>query len=289
MAWHCHFLGQKWQWQAFLKRVSCHSWTHNDRHIRSSEVTSTLHHWVLHFFNKFDIFDLIIIKTININDNWCVFVENKSKCFEVTPRQIIMGGVTGLIWVDLKNPVTDSHSCHSCHCLSPCHSCHSWKCDGIIYSKTMQFHRVVVFDPCICFWKFSLDFHFPLLLHCFYSNLHRVQAEISSFYSWTKFFHEWTYFDVILPETVDSRNVVFVALWSHFLCSTITSLVVCAIFLAIFFIVLLNFSFLIYWNVIYLQFCRESHVSLTKWKLTTLVTVTAISVDEENLHDKEEK
>ena len=166
------------------------------------------------------------MKFINRNDNWCVLVGIKSKCFEVTPTQIIMGGVTGLIWVDLKNPVTDSHSCHSCHCLSPCHSCHSWKCDGIIYSKTMHHYRsVVVFHPFVYFWKFSLYFHFPLLLHHFYSNLHRVPAEISSFYSWTKFFHEWTYFDVILSETLDSHNLLLIAFWRHSLCSTIASLV----------------------------------------------------------------
>ena len=152
--------------------------------------------------------------------------ENKSKYFEVTPRQIIMGGVTGLIWVDLNNPVTDSHSCHSCHCLSPCHSCHSWKCDGIVYSKTMQLHRsLVAFHPCIYFWNFRLNFHCPLLLHHFYSHLHRIQAEISSFYSSTKLFHEWTYFDVILPETLNSHNELLIAFWKHFLWSSITSLV----------------------------------------------------------------
>ena len=153
-------------------------------------------------------------------------IENKSQYFEVTPRQIIMGGVTGLICVDLNNPVTDSHSCHSCHCLSPCHSCHSWKCDGIIYSKTMQFYRrVVVFDPWVSFWTFSLNFHFPLLFHCFYSNLHSVPAELSYFYFWTKFFHEYTYSEAILPETVNWRNVVFVAFWRRSLCSMIISLV----------------------------------------------------------------
>ena len=153
-------------------------------------------------------------------------MENKSKSFEVNPRQIIMGGVTGLIWVDLKNPVTDSHSCHSCHCLSPCHSCQWRKCDGIIYSKTMQLHRSVVsFLPFVSSWLFSLYFHFPLLLHHFYLQTYRIEAKISSFYSWMKFFHEYIYSYVILPETVDSRNVLFVAFWKHFLCSTITSLV----------------------------------------------------------------
>ena len=153
-------------------------------------------------------------------------MENKSKYCEVTPRQIIMGGVTGLIWVDLKNPVTDSHSCHSCHCLSPCHSCHSVKCDGIIYSKTMQLYRIVVaFLHWVSFRTFSLHFHFPLLLHKFYSLSYRIPAEISYFYSWTKFFHEHIYSDVILPETVNSHNELLIAFWKHSLCSTIISLV----------------------------------------------------------------
>ena len=177
--------------------------------------------------------------------------ENNWKDFEATPRQIIMGGVTGLIWVDLKNPVTDSHSCHS------------WKCDGIFYSKTMQHYRsVVAFLPWVSFWNFSLNFHFPLLLHHFYSLSYRIQAEISSFYSWMKFFHEWTYFAVLFSEAVNSRNVLLIAFWRHSLCSTITSLVPQRSFATLFFIVLLNFSFFIYWNVIYLQFWREYQISL---------------------------
>ena len=217
--------------------------------------------------------------------------ENESKYLEATPRQIIMGGVTGLIWVDLKNPVTDSHSCHSCHCLSPCHSCPWRKCDGIFYSKTMQHYRsVVVFDPCICFWKFSLNFHFPLLLHHFYSHLHRIQAEISSFYSWTKLFHEWTFFVVILPETVDSYNDLLIAFWRHshllhdHFISTLTFICNNILYRFIEFFIF-SFTKTIYaW-----QFLRESQSIMCYKKSTPLVTATVASLLAESLLDKEEK
>ena len=110
--------------------------------------------------------------------------------------------------------------------LSPCQSCHSVKCDGIFYSKTMQILRsVVAFLPFVSCWLFSLLIHFPLLLHCFYSNLHRVQADISFFILERNSFISTYILMLILNEATNSHNDLLIAFWKHSLCSTITSLV----------------------------------------------------------------
>ena len=129
-------------------------------------------------------------------------MKTKTKCFEVTGIQMIKGADSD---VDLKNPVI----------------CQHWKCDWLFYSQIntrVSYYSILAFHHHISFSNFSLDFHSPLFLHPFYSLSCRSPAEISSFYSWTKFFPEWTYFDAILPEAANSRNELLITFWTLSLC-----------------------------------------------------------------------
>ena len=141
----------------------------------------------------------------------------------------------------------------------------------------------VVFLACMHFWNSGLNSHSPLLLHHFYFNSYRTQAQLFFLTDEVKFLQEYIFSQVLFNEQAHTRSVPLVAFWKQSHCYKNTSLVVCTIFLTIFFNFFPFFPIFLFTEISYAPNSEEK----TQCQSTALVTLTVVSLPQTSPSDKD--